>query len=353
MDESTSSSTSSTLTPPLKRRKSGPKKVIPNEIRNLIIERLNDGQPPKDVSLLYDVKYETVRSIYKTYLKDGRVEKKKTGHRKSLLSDQQKEKICDWVDDDCHLTLEQLKRKCLEEFNISLSVSTVERALKEFHYTIKRVHRIPNRRNDSSVIQKRFDYAINYNRMMVEREKIFFLDETGIQIFSRASYGRSPRGVRATKRVAQLRTRNYSIASVMNQESLYFFEIQNKAYNSEDYSEFLNKFLQHLANDGISGAYLVMDNVRFHKTELITNLIQSHGHRAVFLPPYSPFLNPIENLFNQWKNFIKRGEPQNENQLYELVNNSSELITSIHCMNYYKHMESYLHKCLNKEEIEY
>jgi len=352
MDDSTSSSSSSSSIASSKSRKSGSKTVISNEIRKLIIEKLDEGQPPKDVSILFNVNYDTVRSIYRTYKKDGRFEKKKTGHRRSLLSDQQKEQICDWVDEDCTLTLEQLKRKCLDEFNISLSISTVERALKAFHYTIKRVHRIPNRRNDPSVIQQRFDYAINYNRMMTERKKIF-LDETGIQIFSRASYGRAPKGLRATKRVAQLRTRNHSIASVMNQESLYFFEIQNKAYNSEDYSEFLNKFLEHLAIDGITGAYLVMDNVRFHKTELITNLIQSHGHRAVFLPPYSPFLNPIENLFNQWKNFIKRGQLQNENKLYELVNNSSEQITSIRCMNYYKHMESYLYKCLNREEIEY
>jgi hypothetical protein len=158
------------------------------------------------------------------------------------LSDLQKEQICDWVDEDCTLTLEQLKRKCLDEYNISLSISTVERELKAFHYTIKRVHRIPNHRNDQSVIQQRFNYAINYNRMMTEREKIF-LDETGIQIFWGATYSRAPKGLWATKRVAQFRTRNYSIASVMNQESLYFFEIQNKAYNSEDYSEFLNKFL--------------------------------------------------------------------------------------------------------------
>jgi transposase len=94
--------------------------VISNEIRKLIIEKLDEGQPPKDVSILFNVNYDTVRSIYRTYKKDGRFEKKKTGHRRSLLSDQQKEQICDWVDEDCTLTLEQLKRKCLDEFNISI-----------------------------------------------------------------------------------------------------------------------------------------------------------------------------------------------------------------------------------------
>ncbi len=180
--------------------------------------------------------------------------------------------------------------KCLTEFNISLSQSTVERALKHFHYSFKRVTLVPISRNTPQVIDKRYDYAIDYNRMMVEREKIFFLDETGIQIFSRATYGRSAEGIRAINRVKTIRSRNYSIATAMNNESLFLFEIQDKPYNSEDFAKFLNKLFEHLSLNEISGAYIIMDNVRFHKTELVINLIRSHGHKAVFLPPILHFL---------------------------------------------------------------
>jgi transposase len=138
----------------------------------------------------------------------------------------------------------------------------------------------------------------------------------------------------------------------MNSKSFFLFEIQDKPYNSEDFAEFLNKLIHHLSLNGISGAYLIMDNVGFHKTDLVVNLIESHGHKATFLPPYSPFLNPIENLFNQWKNYIKRSEPQNEDQLYESVHNASKKITQENCAIYYKNMESYLSRCLNKEIID-
>ncbi len=143
-------------------------------------------------------------------------------------------------------------------------------------------------------------------------------------------------------RVKAIRSRNYSIATAMNSESLFLFEIQDKFYNSEDFTEFLNKLIHHLSLNGISGAYLIMDNVRFHKTDLVVNLIESHGHKAIFLPPYSQFLNPIENLFNHWKNYIKRSEPQNNDQLYESVHNASEKITPENCANYCRNMESYL-----------
>jgi transposase len=67
-----------------------------------------------------------------------------------------------------------------------------------------------------------------------------------------------------------------------------------------------------------------MDNVRFHRSEEVVTLTEAHDHFAVFLPPYSPFLNPIEALFNQWKQLIKRAQPTNENELYEAVPTASE-----------------------------
>jgi transposase len=46
----------------------------------------------------------------------------------------------------------------------------------------------------------------------------------------------------------------------------------------------------------------VMDNVAFHKTAEIRSIFENSMHEIVFLPPYSLFLNPIENIFSKWKN---------------------------------------------------
>ena len=42
---------------------------------------------------------------------------------------------------------------------------------------------------------------------------------------------------------------------------------------------------------------VVMDNASFHKSETIRQMIESHGHTLLFLPPYSPDLNPIEKYW--------------------------------------------------------
>jgi hypothetical protein len=56
------------------------------------------------------------------------------------------------------------------------------------------------------------------------------------------------------------------------------------------------------------------------------------------LPPYSPFLNPIEELFNQWKQLIKRAQSTNENELYEAVHTASENISPENCRMYVQHI---------------
>jgi hypothetical protein len=176
---------------------------------------------------------------------------------------------------------------------------------------------------------------------MLERDKIFFIDEYGIQVNSRVSYGRSVRNTRASKVKAQLRGRNYSIAAAMNDNSLYLFQVQDRPYNIDHFSEFITSLINHLNNDAVQGAHFVMDNVRYHRSEEVVTLIEAH---AVFLPPYSLFLNPIDELFNQWKQLIKRAQPTNENELYEAVHTASENSPeNCRMYSYVQHME---HICM-------
>jgi len=74
----------------------------------LVIDRLNRGDKTIEISKTFNIKYESILSIYGAYKKTGSVKKKPVGHRKPIHNDSQKEMICDWVDEDCTLTLEDL-----------------------------------------------------------------------------------------------------------------------------------------------------------------------------------------------------------------------------------------------------
>ena len=51
---------------------------------------------------------------------------------------------------------------------------------------------------------------------------------------------------------------------------------------------------------------IVMNNARFHKSEDTRNIIEENGHQLLFLPPYSPDLNPIENYWVILKGKLKK-----------------------------------------------
>jgi transposase len=95
-----------------------------------------------------------------------------------------------------------------------------------------------------------------------------------------------------------------------------------------------------------------MDNVPFHRSVVVKETIENFGWEFLYLPPYSPFLNPIENLFSKWKESVRRSSPNNEEQLLNLVENGAEKITSENCSGYYRNMFRYLRISLNNEIIE-
>ena len=68
-----------------------------------------------------------------------------------------------------------------------------------------------------------------------------------------------------------------------------------------------NYWLEHYLCPSLNnGYYIVMDNAAFHKSEQTKNIIERAGCRLVFLPPYSPDLNPIEKFWANFKRIIKR-----------------------------------------------
>ena len=69
----------------------------------------------------------------------------------------------------------------------------------------------------------------------------------------------------------------------------------------------------------------------------------------MYLPPYSPFLNLIENLFNQFKYYVKRSSLTTPEEVFNGISLASQAISD--CQNYYSHMMTYIPKCIDREEI--
>jgi len=86
-------------------------------------------------------------------------------------------------------------------------------------------------------------------------------------------------------------------------------QLQKKAFNTDSFHSYLQETLDVLenANQGREKMRytLIMDNVAFHKSKRIQQLVETRGHRILFIPPYSPQCNPIEEVFSELKRFYR------------------------------------------------
>lgn len=337
------------------KRKVG-KKNLSDETRKKILKAYTDSKlSPTEISKLFDMPRTTISTILNRWKNDGViVAKSKGGDKRSKLTDRMKLKLREWVDNDSSITLKKLKLNILQEFHEldSIGTTTIDRALKDFHYSFKRVSIVPVKRNDESTLNRRFVYAKDFLEAEQHGDHRFvFVDETGFKVCMRSKYGRSPIGQPVNKIVRDIRTLNYSVCSAMSKYGVIYSRKQSCAFDTESFCEFFEVLFTKLEKRGLVNAVIVMDNVAFHKTEAARAIVAKWNHTAMFLPPYSPFLNPIENLFSQWKHLVASQNPQNEEHLTSLIKWAVREIMPEHCSNYYTNMKRYIDKSLNYEVI--
>ena len=158
----------------------------------------------------------------------------------------------------------------------------------------------------------RRSYLIKLNRFERKGHDIVYMDETGFAPDTSRNYGYSPQGKRIYGDVnSQKRPRTCLIGGYRNNK-LIAPVLFNGNCNTEVFNEWLER---HLLKTLKPNSVIVMDNAAFHKSVETREIIKKAGHCALFLPLYSPHLNPIEKL---WAN-IKRAWRYNHDLEYILT----------------------------------
>ncbi|TBU11490.1 DDE-like endonuclease [Hamiltosporidium tvaerminnensis] len=152
------------------------------------------------------------------------------------------------------------------------------------------------------------------------------------------------RGESAYLSVTAARSRNISVVAAMNKYGMIYYKIHERAVNGEDFKLFIKEINESCQRQGILTPIFVMDNARIHHYRGLNDDEEIASYRIKYLPPYSPFLNPIENVFSVWKNKVIRGGARTEPRLRILIYEKFNEITGEHCSSFYRKMLGYLQK---------
>lgn len=328
---------------------------VTNELKSLILNMANSSEECSiaQIGQALNLSKSAVRRIINEHydgieFQPSTIKRKKTWETKTKLLTDAENVLFNAVACNNALTQTEMASEVANATSISLSQPSISRKLKKLSITRKRLTLVPEERNSPVNIEKRAIYASKIGRIMPE--KYVFLDESGFNNHVRRRYGYSYVNQRAYAVVPGNRNTNKSLLCAIGIEGVISYEYRTGAYNGELLKTFIETKLAPYFNQN-PDHILIMDNVPFHKSRIITESLNQFRINREYLPPWSPMLNPIEEFFSMVKSKYRGIKTLNksitiEQALDEILSEGNNY--SVQCHGFWRSMLRWLETARQK-----
>jgi transposase len=158
----------------------------------------------------------------------------------------------------------------------------------------------------------------------VRPEDLIFIDETGVNLMMVRLYARALKGERATGDRPYKRGKNVSLIGAMSLSGI----VAALSLEGGIDGDVFKYFIEHVLVPNLwVGACVVMDNASIHGVDGIQELIEAAGAKLVYLSPYSPDFNPIENCWSKVKEFLRSAAARTREALDQAITDALNAVT--------------------------
>ncbi len=172
-----------------------------------------------------------------------------------------------------------------------------------------------------------------------DARRLVFVDESGFTISMMRLRARAPRSQRAYGRVPRNRGKNQTlIASISLEGGMGECMCIEGATDKEVFEAYVEKALAPSLHEG---QVVVLDGLGAHRTKRVRELIEGRGCDLVFLPSYSPDLNPIEEAFSKIKNLVRKAAERTREALNEAIAQALTAIRAQDVVGWFAHCGCY------------
>ena len=280
-----------------------------NELKNYNIigtERKN---------FIYKVSNMHINSIY-NWIKNTNIEPvKRKDYKNKKITNTIEQYIIYKIKLNPIISAKTLKINIKDEFNISLSLTSIYYIIRNNNITYKKLN-IKTNPHDNITQKEQLKYMDSIIKS-VGNDNIISIDETSIELSSKPSKGWAIKGEKCNinNNNAKINNKRYTVVMAMSNKEILDFSIVEKGLKGGGFLNFIKKIKR---KDVKNNKTYLMDNAIIHKTKIFYNYAKKEKINVLYNVPYHSETNPIETIFSILKNKINRS-----------VNNTREDIIKI------------------------
>ena len=163
--------------------------------------------------------------------------------------------------------------------------------------------------------------------------RFVFIDETGTATNMARRYGRGPLGARLVAAVPHGHWRTTTLVAGLRQSGVIAPLVLDGPMTGTAFRAYVEQFL---APALTPGDVVVLDNLAAHKVAGVRQALAAAGASLLYLPPYSPDLNPIEQVFAKLKHLVRKAAARTVEAVCAAIGYALDAFTSEECANYLK-----------------
>ena len=165
----------------------------------------------------------------------------------------------------------------------------------------------------------------------MDPERLVFIDETWASTNMARTYGRAPRGERLRAAIPHGHWKTTTFVAGLRNTGMIAPMVLDGPINGELFQAYVD---QVLVPELRRGDVVIMDNLGRHKGAGIRTSIEAAGATLLYLPPYSPDFNPIEQAFAKLKSALRRAAERTLDGLWATIGHVIQAFTPAECANY-------------------
>jgi putative transposase len=189
---------------------------------------------------------------------------------------------------------------------------------------------VASERDRPDVARRRAQWAERQDR--IDPERLVFIDETWTKTNMEPLRGWSPLGARLVAKVPHSHWKTSTFIAALRCDRIEAPWLLDGPVNAAAFKTYVEKVLAPTLRPG---DLVIMDNLSSHKGTAVRQAIRNAGAKLIFLPKYSPDLNPIEQVFSKLKHLLRKAAARTLETLTAAVGELLGAFTAEECANYF------------------